>query len=89
MFHKLLRLLTPYWLIGVTTWAGMMLLHWFATKPAAMSLPLITLAAAGAVSKSKVARVAGGAVVWGVVLQAALVMAVVNGLRRQWNVWTV
>ena len=89
MFHKLLRLLTPYWLIGVATWAGMMLLHWFATKPAVMSLPLITLAAAGAASKSKVTRVVGGAVVWGVVLQAALVMAMVNGLRRQWNVWTV
>ena len=89
MFHKLLRLLTPYWLIGLTTWAGLMLLHWFETKPAVMSLPLITLAAAGAASKSKVARVVGGAVVWGVMLQAALVMATVNGLRRHWNVWTV
>ena len=88
MFHKLLRLLTPYWLIGLTTCAVLMLLHWFETKPAVMSLPLITLAAAGAVSKSKVARVVGGAVVWGVVLQAALVMETVNGLRRHWNVWS-
>jgi hypothetical protein len=30
----------------------------------------------------------GSIVVWGVMLQAALVAATVNGLRRQWDVWS-
>jgi len=87
MFHKLLRLLTPYWIIGLTTWTGFMLLRWFETNPIVMSIPLFTLAAASAVRKSKVARVIGGAVGWGAMLQAALIVAMVNGLRRQWDVW--
>jgi poly-beta-1,6-N-acetyl-D-glucosamine synthase len=89
MFHKLLRLLTPYWIIGLATWTGLMLLHSFQTNPMMMSLPLGTLAAVSAARKSKVARIIRGAVVWGVMLQAALVVATVNGLRRQWNVWSV
>lgn len=88
MFHKLLRLLTPYFLIGLAASAGVTLFHWFGTTHAAMSLPFITVAGIGAVKKSKIARVVGSAVVWTVALQAALVVATVNGIRRQWDVWS-
>jgi hypothetical protein len=88
MFHKLLRLLTPYWIIGLATWTGLMMLRWFETNPAVMSLPLFSLAAVSAIRKAKIARIIGGAVMWGVMLQAALVVATVNGLRRQWDVWS-
>ena len=87
MFHKLLRLLTPYWVIGLATWCGLMLVRLLETKPVMMSLPLATLAAVSAVPKSKIARIIGSAVVWGVTLQAALLMATVNGIRRHWDVW--
>jgi cellulose synthase/poly-beta-1,6-N-acetylglucosamine synthase-like glycosyltransferase len=87
VFHKLLRLLTPYWLIGLASCAGVMLSHWFATNHAAMSLPVVALAALSAIRKTKVAHIVAGVVVWGVTLQAALIVATMNGLRRQWDVW--
>jgi len=87
VFHKLLRFLTPYWVIGLAAWSGVMLVRLLHANPVVMSLPLAILAAVSAVPKSKIARIVGGAVVWGVTLQAALVMATVNGLRRQWDVW--
>jgi hypothetical protein len=87
MFHKLLRLLTPYWLIGLATWIGVMLVHWCASN-VTMSLPVVALGAAGAIRKSRIARIIGGVVVWGVMLQAALVVATLNGVRRQWDVWS-
>lgn len=88
MFHKLLRLLTPYWVIGLVAWSGLMLVRLLEANPVAMSLPLVTLAAVSAVPKSKIARIIAGAVVWSVTLQAALVMATVNGIRRHWDVWS-
>jgi len=89
MFHKLLRLFTPYWIIGLATWTGLMLMHWFESSVLLMSLPVSTIAVVSAVRRFKVARIVGSAVVWGVMMQAALVMATVNGLRRQWDVWSV
>ena len=89
VFHKLLRLLTPYCVIGLATWAAVMLLHWFEAAHAPVGLPLMFLAAVGAVKKSRVARIIGSAVVWIVMLQAALVAATLNGIRRQWDIWSV
>jgi cellulose synthase/poly-beta-1,6-N-acetylglucosamine synthase-like glycosyltransferase len=88
MFHKLLRLLTPYWCIGLGAWAAVMLVRAMDIRPVVFSLPVVGLAAVTAARKVKVARVLATAVVWGVMLQAALVVATVNGVRRQWDVWT-
>jgi cellulose synthase/poly-beta-1,6-N-acetylglucosamine synthase-like glycosyltransferase len=87
MFHKLLRLLTPYWLIGLVASAGWLALHWLETNPVVTGVPLFAIAALSSVRKLKVARVLRSAVVWGVTLQAALVVATVNGVRRRWDVW--
>jgi cellulose synthase/poly-beta-1,6-N-acetylglucosamine synthase-like glycosyltransferase len=87
MFHKLLRLLTPYWCIGLTISAAIMCLRVLEPRPMVLTLPVLGLAAATAVRKAKVARALAGVLVWGVTLQAALVVAAVNGVRRQWDVW--
>lgn len=87
MFHKVLRLLTPYCVFGVATWAAVLLLRWFETTHAGLSLPLITLAAASAVKKWRIARIVRSAIIWTFTLQAALVVATLNGVRRQWDVW--
>ena len=87
LFHKLLRLLTPYWCIGVAAWIGVMFLHWLPHGPVAYGLPVFGLATITAFRKVKVARLLSNAVLWAVMLQAALVMATVNGVRRQWDVW--
>lgn len=88
VFHKLLRLLTPYWCIGLTTCAGILALRWLETRPIALGLPVFGLALISTVRKAKVARIVASAVIWGVTLQAAFVVAAVNGLRRQWDVWS-
>ena len=88
MFHKLLRLLTPYCVVGLAAWAGLMLLRWFETSHAIVGLQLVSLVAVGAVKKSRIARIIGSAVVWILMLQAALVVATLNGIRRQWDVWS-
>jgi cellulose synthase/poly-beta-1,6-N-acetylglucosamine synthase-like glycosyltransferase len=87
MFHKLLRFLTPYWFIGLAVSTGFMLLRWIETNPVVMSVPVFMLAIISAVRRAKVARLIRSAVVWGLMLQAALVVATMNGLRRQWDVW--
>ena len=88
MFHKLLRLLTPYWLIGLAASMGFILLRWLESNPVAMSLPLAAIAAMSTIRKARIARIIGSAIVWGVMLQAALLVATVNGVRRQWDVWS-
>lgn len=88
MFHKLLRLLTPYWLIGLVASTGLMMLRWLENNPVAMSLPFAAIAAMSTIRKARIARIIGGAIVWGVMLQAALLVATFNGVRRQWDVWS-
>lgn len=88
LFHKLLRLFTPYWCIGLTTCAAVMALHWMEMRPIALGVPVFGLALITTVRKAKIARLLAGAIVWVVTLQAAFVVAAVNGLRRQWDVWT-
>jgi hypothetical protein len=87
IFHKLLRLLTPYWCIGLTTCAAVVILRWLETRPMALGVPIFGLALVTIVRKARVARVLASAIIWSVTLQAAFVMAAVNGLRRQWDVW--
>ena len=87
VFHKLLRLLTPYWVIGLATWGAWLLLHWLESNPIVTGLPLFALAALSAAQKSRVARIVRAGVVWGVALQAAVVVAAMNGFRRRWDVW--
>lgn len=85
--HKLLRLLTPYWLIALGASFGAMVVRWIESSPALATVPLFATAAATAVSKARVWRVAREMLLWGLMLQAAVVMAAMNGVRRRWDVW--
>jgi hypothetical protein len=88
--HKLLRLLTPYWVLAIIAWgaalgAGWLLDHPFATLGLALVAPLIVYDYRR--SRRSLARRAYGVVSSLLLLQAAVVVATVNGVRRRWDVW--
>ena len=88
VFHKLLRLVTPYltlfvgiaaaWLIGSAIIASPV--SWQILSVAAMALLLVCLI-------PRVRRAAGAQIAWGVALQSSVVVATINGVRGRWNVW--
>ena len=87
LFHKLLRLLTPYLALAIVVGAGAFALGWLRTLPAALLAGLVVAAiglllALPALRRRLVRQVAGV-----LALQAAIVVATVNGLRGRWNVW--
>ncbi len=88
IWHKLMRLATPYLLmIGAAAAAAVVLLalptHRLALFVAAAVVALIVLwAPVGPLRRVR------DAIRWGVVLQAAVVTATIRGLRGQWDVWT-
>jgi len=88
VFHKLLRLLTPYWLIGLATWGGLLVARWIESSPIITGVPLFALAALTTARKSRIARIIRNTVAWVFVLQAAVVVAAVNFARRRWDVWS-
>ena len=90
MLHKLLRLLTPYWVLAIVAWASVLVSRWVLGEPLAAAGLLIAALVAAFYTQGKVgsamARVRA-VVKWGVLLQAAIVVATANGIRRRWDVW--
>jgi len=93
LFHKLLRLLSPYLaaLVGLGVLAAVWRARAFAADALGVREPallaLLVGAAAVAALLPRVGPRLRALVVWGVALQAAVVMATVNGVRRRWDVW--
>lgn len=84
--HKLLRLLTPYLLVALLAalaWAGALALG--PTLPVA-ALVLILCAVVVLLVPSLRDR-AKAVSLWFFALQAAVIVATLNGMRRRWNVW--
>jgi len=82
--HKLLRLLTPYWVLVCVVWAVAVLEHkvgivWLLGGAAAFAA-LLQL-------RSKPFRVLRSAVVSSILIQVATVRATANGARGRWDVW--
>ncbi len=82
--HKLLRLLTPYWVLVCVAWAVAMLgrlvgAGWLLAGVAAFAA-LLQL-------RSKPFRVLRSAVVSSILIQVATVRATANGARGRWDVW--
>ena len=82
--HKLLRLLTPYWLLICLAWLVLAVaqrigLPWFL-------LGCVAFAAALQL-RSRPFRMLRSAVVSSVLIQIATVRATANGARKQWDVW--
>lgn len=83
VFHKLLRLLTPYWMIAIAVWAAWTSALWLSAH-LAVALAVIALAALVAlVARHRVLRV----VREGLLLQAAVIVGTINGFRGRWDVW--
>ena len=87
VFHKLLRLLTPYLLVMLAlglAWAA-------ATALAPAVLLSLAVAGAGAVAvllaTPRVGRRLRAIAVQGAALQGATIVAAYNGLRGRWDVW--
>jgi cellulose synthase/poly-beta-1,6-N-acetylglucosamine synthase-like glycosyltransferase len=85
--HKLLRLLTPYWVIAVGARIGSIVLGWTMSRPAVRVVPLAAVGLVGVTGKGKVFRLAREGVKSALMLQAAAVVAGMNGARRRWDVW--
>jgi cellulose synthase/poly-beta-1,6-N-acetylglucosamine synthase-like glycosyltransferase len=82
--HKLLRLLTPYWLLVCVAWAVTAVAHriglaWLVALVAAF-VALLQL-------RSRPFRALRSAVVSSILLQVATVRATANGALRRWDVW--
>jgi biofilm PGA synthesis N-glycosyltransferase PgaC len=82
--HKLLRLLTPYWLLVCVVWA-------LAAVGQRIGLGWLLAAAAAFVAalqlRSRPFRALRSAVVSSILVQAAAVRATANGARGRWDVW--
>jgi hypothetical protein len=81
-----LRLLTPYWVMAIGAWASSRTVRWLAANPRVAG-GLVPAAVAGAYVQRGTLQRLWGVVGWGFVLQAAVVTATVNGVRRRWDVW--
>lgn len=88
VFHKLLRLLTPYLAalaaVGMA-WAGVSAL--LSTRLGTQLLLAAAVLGAGLCLVPRVRRVLAGQIAWGVALQSSIVVATVNGVRGRWDVW--
>lgn len=83
LFHKLLRLLTPYWLFVIVAWICVLAFQHASANLLVALAALLTLSLFGrGLSTRALRNVAQVAV-----LQVAVVVATANGLRGRWNVW--
>lgn len=88
IFHKLLRLLTPYWVLAVALWCAALGAPWLVANPELALAGVLPLAVGSLhATGRRVIRRAGSGAVSVILLQAAVVVATVNGLRRRWDVW--
>jgi cellulose synthase/poly-beta-1,6-N-acetylglucosamine synthase-like glycosyltransferase len=91
LFHKLLRLVTPYLALGAVLGAAGAAVSVVAARAGeAGTMPLTGLAVVlvlAVLLVPAVRRRVAHQLEWGVSLQAAVVVATVNGLRGRWNVW--
>jgi hypothetical protein len=86
--HKLLRMLTPYWVISIGAWAGFRAVRWVRVNPR-VAAGLAPAVAAAAYTNPDVVRRLCGYLHSALVIQAAVVMATLNGIRRRWDAWGV
>jgi cellulose synthase/poly-beta-1,6-N-acetylglucosamine synthase-like glycosyltransferase len=88
VFHKLLRLLTPYFaalVVASALWLGMT-----ALVAAPMGGEILIGAGAALVLLClvpHVRRVLRAQLAWGLAMQSSIVVATVNGVRGRWDVW--
>jgi len=85
--HKLLRLLTPYCLAGILVGTlGLVVLLQPSTIPILLTIAAVFLTAM-LLSPDPLSQRVRAAARWGLTMQAAAVLATINGLRGNWDVW--
>jgi cellulose synthase/poly-beta-1,6-N-acetylglucosamine synthase-like glycosyltransferase len=82
--HKLLRLLTPYWLLVCVVWAIVAVGNRIGV---AWLLAATVVFVAALQLRSRPFRALRGAVVSSILVQVAAVRATANGARGRWDVW--
>lgn len=88
VFHKLLRLATPYLTLFVAAVAVWIVAAACLASPAGTHVLGGAAILAGMLGLvPRVRRVVRAQVAWGVALQGSIVVATINGLRGRWNVW--
>jgi cellulose synthase/poly-beta-1,6-N-acetylglucosamine synthase-like glycosyltransferase len=85
--HKLLRLLTPYLLLLIAISAGGAVVMALGARRVLIALALAAVLAALLAARSGIRARMREALLWGVGIQAAVVVAALNGLRGRWDVW--
>jgi hypothetical protein len=88
VFHKLLRLLTPYLALCVAVgvlWAAVQAVVDSAVGAQLLIPAGIVLLVLGFVPRIR--RMVTEQIAWAVALQSSVVMATVNGVRGRWDVW--
>jgi cellulose synthase/poly-beta-1,6-N-acetylglucosamine synthase-like glycosyltransferase len=88
LFHKLLRLLTPYWVLLLMSWAVAALVASLA-NPALLGLTgvVVLMASWLALTRSGWGSSVRNLVVEAVLIQVAVLKAGINGIRGHWQVW--
>lgn len=88
VFHKLLRLLTPYLLVVALlgmAWAAVSTL--LSTTLGTQFLLGAAVAGVALCLVPRVRRALKHQIAWGVAMQSSIVVATVNGVRGRWDVW--
>lgn len=85
--HKLLRLLTPYWLLVIALWLAVLALRWATEDAPRAALVALVVAAGVVLTRADALRRIREVIASGLMLQAAVIVATVNGFRGRWDVW--
>jgi cellulose synthase/poly-beta-1,6-N-acetylglucosamine synthase-like glycosyltransferase len=85
--HKLLRLLTPYWIATIVLWLGVYVGLALGARALWVVVAAAAVSAVARVALPRVTAVAWETLVAGVLLQTAAIVGTVNGVRRRWDVW--
>lgn len=88
IFHKLLRLFTPYLTLCVAFAAAWVAGSAILASPAGTrALPIAVIGGGLLFLVPPIRRGARKQLAWGVALQSSIVVATINGVRGRWNVW--
>lgn len=85
VFHKLLRLLTPYLVLLAVLGAGWQVGAYLLSHPIGIQVTLGMVA--GLCLIPRVRRTLKEQITWGLAMQSSIVAATANGMRGRWNVW--
>ncbi|MFN2398469.1 MAG: glycosyltransferase, partial [Gemmatimonadaceae bacterium] len=87
VFHKLLRLLTPYCVLVIALWLAAVVLRAGTVGAAVFLAAVLVLAALLVAGNARPVRHLREVLVQGLQMQAAVIVGTVNGFRGRWDVW--